>query len=59
MNVDENRLSPSSEEWDVHSLMNTLSALEGTWKGRGSGIYPTIDDFTYAETLHFTLDKSY
>lgn len=28
-----------------------LTALAGTWRGRGAGSYPTITDFDYAEEL--------
>lgn len=31
-----------------HSL---LTALAGTWRGRGAGSYPTIADFDYTEEL--------
>ncbi len=35
------------------------SLLAGTWKGAGSGNYPTIDAFEYEETLRFELDPAY
>lgn len=36
--------------------MQLLSTLEGIWKGRGSGSYPTIEAFDYEETLRFERD---
>ena len=39
--------------------MRRLAPLEGSWCGRGSGDYPTIEAFEYEETLRFELDTSY
>ena len=39
--------------------MRHLRGLHGTWTGRGSGNYPTIDPFEWTETLRVELDDSY
>ena len=36
----------------IHS--QTLSRLEGTWKGEGRGEFPGVTSFDYRETLTFT-----
>ena len=38
---------------ELHPLCELLAPLLGTWRGRGQGSYPTIDDFAYAEELVF------
>ncbi|MFI0982060.1 FABP family protein [Streptomyces sp. NPDC021093] len=40
-----------------HPLLTPVLALLGTWRGQGSGQYPTLDeDFTYAQEVTFTHD---
>lgn len=37
----------------LHPLLKPFSFLLGVWKGEGRGFYPTIEDFSYTETLTF------
>lgn len=39
---------------DLHPNVQPYEFLLGTWAGEGTGNYPTINDFSYRETLSFT-----
>jgi THAP4-like, heme-binding beta-barrel domain len=44
----------------LHPDVERLAFLLGTWRGRGTGGYPTVEPFTYDEELEFThVDKPY
>lgn len=37
----------------LHPALSALAPLVGTWQGRGSGSYPTVEPFDYEEHLQF------
>lgn len=43
-----------SDDPPLHPALEPLIFLLGSWKGKGSGSYPGIDDFEYLEVATFT-----
>ena len=38
----------------MHEVVKPFEFLVGTWQGQGHGFYPTIEDFSYSESVTFT-----
>jgi THAP4-like, heme-binding beta-barrel domain len=41
---------------DLHQSLRRLLPYVGTWRGRGQGGYPTIEDYLYAQEIRFSHD---
>lgn len=41
---------------DLHPSLNALLPFIGVWRGRGSGEYPTIEPFEYAQEIRISHD---
>ena len=44
---------------DIRAVFEALRPLEGVWRGRGEGDYPTLEPFQYEETHRFEFDSAY
>jgi hypothetical protein len=40
----------------TQAILEALTSLLGTWKGQGKGMFPTLEDFEYSETLQIRRD---
>jgi len=43
----------------MSNVFKILSNLQGSWKGKGCGKFPTIDPFEYEEQLDFEVNSTY
>lgn len=43
---------------ELLETMHPLTWLEGTWKGKGSGGFPTMEDFEYEDQMDFRIIKN-
>ena len=43
----------------MRNIIENLSKLHGSWKGIGTGKFPTIDSFKYEEHLRFEVNLAY
>lgn len=44
----------NSEGPPLHPALEPLEFLMGTWKGKGAGMYPDIDDFDFLEVASYS-----
>ena len=45
---------PSATVIPMHSALEPIAFLLGTWRGEGEGAYPTIESFRYGEEVTFS-----
>ena len=43
----------------MNNSFKILSKLQGSWKGKGEGEFPTIDSFEYEEHIVFEVNSAY